>query len=202
MGGADDYNQGSWVQEDPGLNLVAPRDVSYPDISNVTFRRVRVNAKVPRFTTSDGGELLATRGITRTPTKLVHDSFTFTAPKGTTLRFLNDERGLDGAWARYQSDLDTWTSASMQVRRRDMEVVANMSEVSLHEFSDQPWPKRDRKSISHLERDVQHLITYFRTWAAPSQKGLRARYESVDANWTRVTSAQNKVRSLFTVPPT
>ena len=156
--GADgSYNQGEWVEEDPASAIVTTTDAPFPDISTVSFERLRLNGRAPQLKYSDARALSTLGGIDLIPTHISHGSFALEPATGPARQFLGDAETLDSKlYPLVQYFLFGHTGTGLSLSRMEAD-AANSYARFADELANQSWPKRDRALVLRVEHTSRQL---------------------------------------------
>ena len=169
------FNEAQVLQEDTtygGLTNVVP----YPRLSQVAFRRVSVNARVPRYADLYS-QWMSENGVDLAPTPLTHDSFTF-GPATITragARYLALASGEDRSSITFYAESQRWTShtSRAQVASQAAALAAALA-TNTDGFANSKWPTPVHANIAVLIRDVRKERALLLTAPRVTRAGRRA----------------------------
>ena len=107
------FVQGEWLQEDASNHCT---DGTYPTLSDVTFRSLRVNGVVPRLSYDHATVLESANGVNLVPSRIHHDSFSVARATGTQAQYLRDTANVNVTWLEFVGALRDWNRAQAQTR--------------------------------------------------------------------------------------
>jgi hypothetical protein len=195
------FTMAEWIQENPAPAMVSARDTPYPNIDNVTFQKLKVNGRSPRLQRSDGQVLIASSGAIRVPTLVLHDSFTFLAPKGAARQYLIDARRLDAGVSIFDAAEVRWSTTSTKERRQDVLALIDILKKNVGVFESQTWPKATRAPLSKLDTLTTSEISEFQAWSRTTMSLDAPDYTKFMAALPEHDDLVDQIRASLDLPP-
>lgn len=195
------FDQGEWLQEDPTPTLVAAHDVRYPDVANVTFKKLLVDGHAPTLKLQDGQTLSATGGVLRVPSRVRHDSFTFYKPKGAAYRYLVDARIVDFAENRFNAEFVKWRKASRSSKARDVKAFIDAYRSAASKIRVQSWPTKTHPDIAKLVKQFKADVENLQGWKASGYTKANFGVTNFEDGAYQDERLVDKLRAMLNLPP-
>lgn len=195
------FTQGDWLQEDPSPSRLASKDVTYPDLADVTFQKMMVNGHRPKLVQADGVTLSATGGALEVPTPVKDDAFTFVRPKGAADQYLIDAAVIDAATAKLNVQVAQWSTASTTTKTRDVKAIESVFTFEAGQFRSQTWPGAAQSGVHDLIQFIVLDISNFKGWSAAGFKLSGPAFEKLQNTVQEESGAVDKLRASLGLPP-
>jgi len=195
------FTVSEWIQENPAPGEVTPVDAPYPNISNATFEKLKVNGQTPRLQRRNGQVLIASSGAIRVPTLVTNDSFTFHTPRGAARQYLEDARRLDAGVSLFDSKQVRWSTIPLAQRRGDVRALIDVLRVNIKTFETQSWPKKTQTTLSKLDALTTQQISEFEAWSHTAMRLSGKDFVEFSANIPLHDRLVDEIRASLDLPP-
>jgi hypothetical protein len=195
------FSVGEWIQENPAPAEVTSHDAPYPNIANPVFQKLEINGRAPTLRRSNGQVLIASSGAIRVPTLVLHDSFTFKAPKGAALQYLTDARRLDAGVSVFDAAQVSWKTTSIRSRRDDVLTLVRVLKSNVGVFKSQSWPRATGGSIAKLDALTTEQVSEFQAWSKTDMKLTASSYSKFLSSIPEHDVLVDKIRASLNLPP-
>jgi hypothetical protein len=169
-GGDLRFDAAEWIEEDPPPTLVSSVDTPFPEMTPNRFSDLKENGLTPQLTLKDALALIPSKGSIQVPTALRHDSFTFVAPYGQGLTYLEDVRSVDSALSSFDVAIHYWKSTTTLRQKKSVDVLATSLNAFATNISKERWPASSQTAVTAELREVSVLVTDLNNW---SNDGLK-----------------------------
>jgi hypothetical protein len=165
------------------------------------FSDLKDNGRIPRLTLKDALALIPSNGSAQVPTALRHDSFTFVAPEGPALLYLNDVKAIDAAFSSFDVAIYDWGSITLSKRMTNVKVFTDALNSFATSISSQSWPSSSQKAIRVELREVRVLEKELHEWSNGSLTLQSPIWRSFVANRVTFHNLSDDVRASLRLPP-
>jgi hypothetical protein len=193
------FDQAEWLQEDPSAEH---RPLPYPQLSTVSFRRLRVDSKVPgigRLKTS----WMSENGTDLAPGPIVHDSFSLapTQPTAIGLHYLQIAVQFDVALRRVDAQFARWTpqTPASEVASQQAAAAAAYKAFAAGVTGTQ-WPGRSEALAALMVKRVDAVVAMMNSTPSLTASGLRHWLRAWSRENAAVTAVSIRLRRALALP--
>ncbi|HTT59829.1 MAG TPA: G1 family glutamic endopeptidase [Acidimicrobiales bacterium] len=194
-GSHDTFNSCEWFQENPVYSQFVHTE--YPSLSTVSFRNMKMNDSIPRFSYADAQTLSTSNDSFYVPTHVHRDRFTLVPAQGSALAFLIDVYLSDELGSEF---FETATQGIEPGNVVTNTYIAGLG-LDVPILKSQSWPHHVAGAMRHYIKTEEHLETYMQTWMDEPPAERSGNLANVQYQLFNADHVANKVRALLGLPP-
>jgi hypothetical protein len=194
-GRGSQFSTAQWFQENPVYSQFD--HTSYPSLSTVTIKNMKLDGAAPPLTYQDGETLSTENDTFLVPTRVRHDSFSLVPATGYALDFLQDVYIAD------ELNSEFFESATQGIEPGNPATNQYLAGVDfeLSLLQADAWPRRVSGEVDSYVASQKHLESLVTQWLEASSSVRHRTFSNIVNALLQSDDVANGVRARLGLPP-